>query len=373
MSTDSEELKSTLSAAFTSTLIRFALILFVVAICVWTFAPFMPIMLWAIILAVALYPAQLFLKRKLGWSDGRVATLIVVLGLIGIGVPTFMVGNAFVTKILGTYSEYEAGTLVVPEPAPSVADWPVVGAKLHEAWTAAAADLPAFLETQQPQLRSLLSWLVDTTTGTARMVFQMIGALMIAGILLAWAEAGTRSIRMIFVSLSDRALGPELHELTTKTVRQVAVGIIGIAFITAVIFGAVAALGGVPFAPLFTIIALLLAIMQVPVTLVALVAAGLLWAGDTSVVHNSIFSVLLIVASLTDNFLKPVVLGRGLDVPMPVVLIGALGGMMSGGILGMFIGAAFLSAGYQVFMKWVATRNEEAGMEEGEAALQEVE
>jgi predicted PurR-regulated permease PerM len=70
-----------------------------------------------------------------------------------------------------------------------------------------------------------------------------------------------------------------------------------------------------------------------------------------------------LAASLTDNILKPLVLGRGLEVPMPVVLIGALGGMMSGGILGMFIGATFLAAGYQVFMRWVEIDTEGANTE----------
>jgi predicted PurR-regulated permease PerM len=84
-----------------------------------------------------------------------------------------------------------------------------------------------------------------------------------------------------------------------------------------------------------------------------------LWAGDSGTVHNVIFTILLIAASLIDNFLKPLILGRGLDVPMPIVLIGAVGGMMSGGILGMFIGAAFLAAGYQVFMKWVETETQD--------------
>jgi predicted PurR-regulated permease PerM len=79
--------------------------------------------------------------------------------------------------------------------------------------------------------------------------------------------------------------------------------------------------------------------------------------------HNTIFSVLIIAASLVDNILKPMVLGRGLSVPMPVVLIGAIGGMMSGGILGMFIGAAFLTAGYQVFMKWVDEENDDVSPE----------
>jgi predicted PurR-regulated permease PerM len=128
-----------------------------------------------------------------------------------------------------------------------------------------------------------------------------------------------------------------------------------------VFFGAVMALGGVPAAALLTVVALVLAIMQIPVTLVAILAATLLWTtGDGSVLHNTVFTVLLIAASLIDNVLKPLVLGRGLAVPMPVVLTGALGGMISGGILGMFIGAAFLAAGYQVFMKWVQIENREA-------------
>ena len=101
--------------------------------------------------------------------------------------------------------------------------------------------------------------------------------------------------------------------------------------------------------------------MQLPVTIIALVAVGILWSsGETSTLHNTIFSILIIAASLVDNFLKPMILGRGLAVPMPVVLIGAIGGMMSGGILGMFIGAAFLSAGYQVFMTWVDAESNSA-------------
>lgn len=92
-------------------------------------------------------------------------------------------------------------------------------------------------------------------------------------------------------------------------------------------------------------------------TVIALVAVAVLWSGDSGTAHNVIFTILLIASSLIDNFLKPIILGRGLDVPMPIILIGAVGGVMSGGILGMFVGAAFLAAGYQVFMQWVEDEN----------------
>ena len=354
MDPDNENLKRVLSDAFSAALIRFALIAFVVVVCAWAFSPFLPIMLWALVLAIALYPVRQYLEARLGWSPSRIAMVIALAGVLLLGVPSAMLGNAFASKILGTYEAYEAGNLVVPEPSEDVVDWPLIGEDLHGAWVEAADDLPRFLETRQPQLKSLSGWLVDAASGAAGSVFLMIGAIIIAGIMLAWAESAAQSIRRIFVRFSDETRGPELHDLTTNTIRQVAVGIIGIAFITAMTLGAVMALAGVPAAPLLTVLALIFAIMQLPVTIVALVAVGLLWSGDdASTLHNTIFTVLMLAASVIDNFLKPLILGRGLDVPMPVVLIGAIGGMMSGGILGMFIGAAFLAAGYQVFMKWV--------------------
>ncbi|MEM9300997.1 MAG: AI-2E family transporter [Pseudomonadota bacterium] len=354
-----QEQKQLMTAAFSEALIRFAAIAFTLVICVTAFLPFLPVMLWAIVLAIALFPVHQFLQARLGGSPARSATVIALAGVLLLGIPTAMVGNSLASKTLEAYEAYQAGELTIPAPSDKVAEWPLVGERLHDAWGDAAEDLPRFVETRQPQLESLSTWLVSSARGAAGSVFLLIGAFIIAGIMLAWAGPAEVSTRRIFVSFSGDDRGPELHELTTKTIRQVAVGIIGIAFLTALVFGATVALAGVPASALLTLLALLFAIMQIPVTIVALVAAGLLWSGDnTAVVHNSIFTVLMIAASLVDNVLKPLILGRGLSVPMPVVLLGAVGGMMSGGILGMFIGAAFLAAGYQIFMSWVESDSE---------------
>lgn len=316
-------------------------------------------MLWALVLAIALYPVSQFLQARFGWSPARASTLIALFGVLLLGAPTALVGSSFASKVLGAHASYEAGTLSVPEPADELTGWPLIGEDLYAAWSEAAEDLPGFIEARQPQFRNFSSWVVETASGAARSVFLLIGAIIIAGIMLAWAGPATMAMRRIFTSFSDEERGPELHDLTTATIRQVAIGIIGIAFLTAMTFGATIALAGVPAAALLTLIALIFAIVQLPVTIIALVAVALLWSGDdTSTLHNALFTVLIIAASLIDNILKPLILGRGLDVPMPVVLIGAIGGMMSGGILGMFIGAAFLAAGYQVFMKWVESENE---------------
>lgn len=356
-----EDLEIVLSKAFTKSLIRFSTLAFIIFVCGWAFLPFLPILLWALVLAIALYPVRQFIEKKTNWTAARSSTAIALTGVLLLGVPTALVGNAFATNVLLAFDAYEAGTLVVPVPADSVKGWPVIGTNLFEVWKDAATDFPGFVEQRQPQIKGILNWFVETASGAAKSVFLLIGAIIVAGIMLAWAKPATESIRKIFISFSDEQRGGELHTLTTATIRQVAIGIIGIAFLTAIAFGLTVNFASVPAAPLLTIVALVFAICQIPVTLVAIVASVLLWSGnDTTALHNTIFTILMIAASLTDNFLKPLVLGRGLAVPMPVVLIGAIGGMMSGGILGMFIGAAFLAAGYQVFMAWVASETDSA-------------
>ena len=100
---------------------------------------------------------------------------------------------------------------------------------------------------------------------------------------------------------------------------------------------------------------LVLGIVQLPPTLVAVPVIIYLWmGGDASTASNIFFTIYLMLAGMSDNILKPMLLGRGVDVPMPIVLFGALGGMVSAGIIGLFIGAILLSVGYQLFIEWVA-------------------
>lgn len=353
MASENQSGEQAISDALTSSLIGFSVIVITVLMCLWAFEPFLPIMLWALVLAIALYPVYLPLVNKMKGAKGRAATMLVIVGLLLIGVPTFLMGGTFATQIFNFANDLAAGQIQVPEPPQGVADWPIVGDKLYAAWVAASVDLPTFIQRLEPQLIEFGKWLLGVAAGTAGAVFQLIGALIIAGMMLAWAEEGTRAMQRVFTRFVGPDDGPKLQELTTKTVRSVATGIIGIAFIAALLMGVIFVLAGIPAAGVLAVIALLLGIMQIPVSLVALVGVALLWAGDNSTIFNVIFTVLMLAGSMVDNVLKPMLLGRGINVPMPVVLLGALGGMMSGGILGMFIGSAFLAAGYKVFIGWV--------------------
>jgi predicted PurR-regulated permease PerM len=160
---------------------------------------------------------------------------------------------------------------------------------------------------------------------------------------------------VIFARLFGSVRGAELAKLSTATVRAVAQGVIGVAFIQAIIVGICLLVAGIPWAGVLAVIVLVLGIAQVPTLIVSLPAIGWVWwSGAHGNLAATIYTVLLLVAGMADNILKPLMLGRGVQAPMPVILLGALGGMATSGILGMFVGATALTLGYQILMGWVA-------------------
>ena len=146
---------------------------------------------------------------------------------------------------------------------------------------------------------------------------------------------------------------------------SVANGVVGVAFIQALLLGVGFIWAGIPAAGVWALVVLLLGIAQLPVAIITLPAVAYIWWTGDSTLLNVVWTVYLIGAGLIDNVLKPLLLGRGVDAPMPVILLGALGGMVSGGIIGLFVGAVVLAVGYQLFMDWVA-EGDQAG--EGETA-----
>jgi predicted PurR-regulated permease PerM len=335
-------------------LIRVGLIAFVTILCARIFAPFTGLLLWALILAVALYPLHRSLAGRLGGRQGWAATLLVIAGLLLIGVPSVMLGSSFASRINDVYTAFENNEIVIKAPSPGVADWPLVGKKVYSTWSAASEDLPDFLQQNKEQLTNLSKRALSAATNTAGAVMMFLGALIIAGIMMAYGESGSRALRRIFCRLASPEKGPRLHSLSTATVRSVATGVIGVAFIQALLLGIGFIAAGVPAAGILALLVLILGILQLPALIISLPVIAYLWgAGDASTTVNIVFTIYLLLAGMADNVLKPILLGRGVDAPMPVVLLGALGGMVSAGIIGLFLGAVLLAVGYQIFMEWV--------------------
>jgi predicted PurR-regulated permease PerM len=222
------------------------------------------------------------------------------------------------------------------------------------------------VQSLQPKIGELAKAALAMVARIGGAILEFIAALIIAGIIMAFGQAGDRSGRAIFARVVSREHGAEFSHLAVATIRAVAQGVIGVAFIQAIIVGVCLLIAGVPWAGVLAGIVLVLGIAQVPAVLVTLPAIAYLWmSGEHGTVAAAGYTVLLIVAGMADNVLKPLMLGRGVDAPMPVILLGALGGMAAAGILGMFVGATLLALGYQIFMGWVAASPEGAGPSDG--------
>jgi predicted PurR-regulated permease PerM len=350
-----QELEQRLATPLLDVLIRAGLILAMTVLCYQVFSPFLHLMVWALILAVTLYPLHQFLASKIGGKQGLAAILVVVVCVVLLVAPTAMLASSLGDSVRQLVNDVQDNSLKIPAPRPGVEAWPVVGKKLHDLWSKAHADLPALAQSMQPKIGELAKTALSFVASIGGGLLQFMASFIIAGIIMAFGQSGSRSSRAIFERLVGSGRGGEFARLSTATIRAVAQGVIGVALIQAILVGLALLVAGVPWAGVLAVLVLVLGIAQVPALIVTLPAIVYIWSsGDYSTAAAIACTVVLFLSGMADNVLKPLMLGRGVDAPMPVILLGALGGMAAGGILGMFVGATLLTLGYQIFMGWVA-------------------
>jgi len=353
------DLERRLSRSLLDVFIRAGMVFAMAALCYQIFSPFVALMAWALILAVTLYPAHQRLARHVGGKQGLAATLLVLSGIVLIGLPTTLLMFELGDSVHDFIGSVRDSTLQIPAPPPAIAGWPIVGERLHGLWSQAHLDLPATVQSLQPKLGDLARRALAIVASIGGALLLFLVSFIIAGIIMAFGQSGAMGMRAIFDRIVGTAHGEEFARLSTATIRAVALGVLGVAFIQAVAVGLLLMIAGVPFAGLLALIVLVLGIAQVPALLVTLPVIVYIWmSGDYGTAAAITHTVLLFVAGMLDNVLKPLLLGRGVEAPMVVILLGALGGLATHGILGMFVGATLLALGYQIFMWWVATNPE---------------
>jgi predicted PurR-regulated permease PerM len=353
------ELDRVTASRLVDVLIRVGLIVVLAALCYMIFAPFLALMMWAVILAVSLYPLHQALARRIGGREGLAATLVVIIGGVLIVAPTALLTNSFGRSLHHLVTAVQENTLEVPPPREGVKEWPLVGEKVHAVWSKAHSDLPGLVQGMQPQIGRLARTALAVVSSIGFGLLQFLASFIIAGILMAYGDAGTRSSRALFERVIGRERGEPFARLSTATIRAVAQGVIGIAFAQAILVGLALLIAGVPWAGALAGLTLILGIIQVPALIVVLPAIVYIWSsGNYGTGAAVAYTIMLGLSAMADNVLKPLMLGRGVDAPMPVILLGALGGMASGGILGMFVGATILAIGYQILTAWVAANPE---------------
>lgn len=337
------------------TLIRVALIGGLALLCFQVFSPFLKLTVWSIILAVTMYPAHQWLARRIGRRQGLTSIILVILGISLIVIPTWLLMNSFADSVHRFVGAVQQNTLQIPAPREGVKNLPIVGKKIYETWSNACSDLPGFVQSMQPKIGDLARQALSVVASLGGSMLLFLISFVVASIIMAYGDSVEQSGRAIFSRVAGSSRGESLVKLSIATIRAVAQGVIGVAAIQALLIGLALLLAGIPVAGVLAIIALVLGIAQVPALLITLPVIVYIWAsGDYSTGTAILHTILLLLTGMADNILKPMMLGRGVDVPMPVILFGALGGMASGGILGMFVGATALALGYEIFKNWAA-------------------
>jgi predicted PurR-regulated permease PerM len=186
-------------------------------------------------------------------------------------------------------------------------------------------------------------------------VLALVLAIVFAAICLAYSVPLRAYITRIFARITgDAKSGEHYMDIISATVKSVANGVIGVAFVQALLLGLGFFVVGLPGAGLLSLVAMGLGVVQIPVIIIALPAV--IWAfAVKSTTVAIIFAVWTIIASLSDAVLKPLMIGHGLEVPMPIILLGVIGGVIAFGLVGLFIGAVVLAVGYVLFSEWVGT------------------
>lgn len=329
--------------------------------------PFILPVIWGGIIAVALMPICQKLESIYGGKRGLAATTIALLGIALLVTPLVMVSGSIVEGSTHALHILQEGNIQIPGPKPSVAEWPVVGEKLHEVWSLFANNLEKAIQTFMPQIKSALTSLLGIVGNVLSSLLLSILSLAIAAGFMTYSKSLSSGLTTIAVRIAgDNA--QSWASMIAATIKSVLLGVIGVAAIQSLMIGAGFFVFGVPGAGILTLILMILCIAQLPALLVVLPIVGYMYmTQDTTTA--TLFTVWVVVAALSENIFKPMLMGRGVDIPMPVILLGAIGGMLFYGIVGLFLGAVILAIWYELFVWWL---NIEKAHQE-KAAKQEIE
>lgn len=330
--------------------IRLVFLFILVAWCLVIIYPFVEPVLWGVIIAVSIAPLYKLLNNKLGDKPKLSATIIILVFLAIIITPAYFLVSASTKSLITIGQKLADGNFHIPPPDASVADWPLIGDKAYNAWKAFSGNLEGAVMQYQEQITELGKSLVNSVMSFSSGVLGFILSIIISGVLLA--TKGTKNITQLFFVRLAGSKGNEFADLTEKTISGVTKGILGVAVLQGVIFGVLFSLAGVPYAILWATLGMMISILQIPTTILAIPVAIYLFS-VSSATSATIWSIIIILSSFVDSVLKPILLGKGAAVPMLVIFLGAIGGFMVSGFLGLFTGAIILSLGYKLFIAWI--------------------
>jgi predicted PurR-regulated permease PerM len=330
--------------------IHIGLAILLATCCLLILWPFIPLLVWGVIIAVSAYPGFQKLRLALRGRGVLTAILFTVVLLALLVVPVVLLAETLVEGIQTLVARFKDGSLIIPPPPGNVESWPIIGPPLNTLWGQASKDLSAAVRAFAPQIKAFVPGVLSATAAVGLTMLQFLVSIVVAGIVLANAEAAYQ----LTCSVCNRFFGdkgPEIQQLVGATIRSVTSGIVGVAFIQSILAGLGFLVAGLPGAGLWAVLFLVAAVLQIGA--LVLVPAVLYMFTISGITKAIIFLVWCLIVALLDNVLKPILLGRGVAVPMAIVFLGAIGGFLALGLIGLFVGAIVLSVGYTLVLAWL--------------------
>lgn len=319
----------------------------------WSFGlirPFLVIGVWAVVLAVILAPMHVWLARKMGDRKSLAATILTIALLVVVIGPVAAITRSFIENTNDLVAQINAGTLSAPPLPPRLASLPVVGDKIAEFWAASSAGIDEVFARYHEILTPIGSRALGLISGIGFDLLRILFAIILAGVLLVRGPALAHGGRI----LASRVVAPrgaEFVDTATLTIRNVSRGVIGVSALQSLAIGIVFHLADVPSAGILTFVMLFLCIIQIGPGLV--VVPVLIWAWLTMTGMTALLLTLAVVPlTLIDNVLKPLLMGRGLKTPAVVIFVGVVGGTLSYGLIGLFLGPVVLGVFYDLVVTW---------------------
>lgn len=312
--------------------------------------PFIGIILWGVIIAVALSPLINNLEKRLG-NRKRVIIGFTVAVIAALLIPTYMLSGSVISESQYLVNVLKDGNATVPPPTENVKEWPLIGEKAYAFWDAASYNLREALEPFSEEIKKLAGSVFSAIGSGLGTVFMFIASMIIAAAFLLGRDKASK----FYDAISRRLLGDkgsEWAKLSTLTIRSVVTGVIGVAVIQATLALIGLLLMGVPFAVVLAIGIMFLTIIQVPALLIIGPVIAYVFSQGSGTAEI-VFTVYMLIVGASDGVLKPMLMGRGVDVPMLVILIGAIGGMILMGMIGLFVGAVIFALAYTLFGFWM--------------------
>jgi len=320
------------------------------AVSLWIMLPFVPALIWATMIVVATWPMMRAIETRLWrkrWVAASVMTMALLLAFV---IPLTLAIVSIVSHmdvITGSVKSLQATTFEIPP------DWvvklPVVGSRLDASWreVAASGDLGSKLSTYASTVGS---WFVGQVGDLGALLMEFLLTVGIAAILYMKGEVAAAAVIRF-----ARAIGGDRGEssvvLAAQAIRGVALGVVVTAIVQSVLGGIGLAVAGMPYAAVLTAVMFMLALAQIGA--VPIMVCATIWIftqGDTG--WGVFLSIWTIVVGGIDNVLRPILIRRGVDLPLLLILVGVIGGLVAFGLVGIFVGPAVLAVTYRLLASW---------------------